>query len=196
MESVPSAGSGPIRLIVGLGNPGPEFDGTRHNLGFAFVEMLATRAGADWQTDQKWPARRARLGAVHLLQPLTFMNLSGEAVAPFAAYHRIEAREILVVLDDLALPCGKLRLRPRGSDGGHNGLASILQHLGTNAVPRLRIGIGSPPFDPVGFVLGRPEPAEQATLTQALQRALEIVDRVQDKGLDAAMNFANADGLT
>jgi PTH1 family peptidyl-tRNA hydrolase len=194
MENAPPCP--PIRLLVGLGNPGCKFEGTRHNLGFALVEKLAAQAGVSFQTETKWPARLARVGPLHLLEPLTFMNLSGQAVGAYAAYYRIEPSQILVVLDDLALPPGRMRLRRQGSDGGHNGLASIIQHLGTTEIPRLRLGIGSPSFDAAQFVLSRPTADEAPLLDQALERSLEVLALLQDKGLDAAMNFANATGLT
>lgn len=131
-----------VRLVVGLGNPGPRYELTRHNAGFLALEDLARRHGVFWENSRKWKSRLARLGEVLLLLPQTFMNLSGEAVRAVAHFYRIPASAILVVLDDFALPFGTLRWRAQGSAGGHNGLLSILQSLGTSEVPRLRLGIG------------------------------------------------------
>jgi PTH1 family peptidyl-tRNA hydrolase len=183
----------PLRLVVGLGNPGDRYRTTRHNLGFHVLETLAREQGLDWTEENRWRAGLTRRGPLWLLKPLTFMNLSGESVAPFARFHRIQPSEILVVLDDLALPVGRMRLRARGSDGGHNGLASLIQHLGTPALPRLRLGIGGPPpgMDPAAFVLAPPTAAEAPALAATIQEAAQTILTIFDKGLDAAMNHGN-----
>ena len=183
----------PLRLVVGLGNPGERYRTTRHNLGFQVLDDLARTSDLSWREENRWRASVTRRGALWLLKPLTFMNLSGESVAPFARFHRIDPAEILVVLDDLALPVGRMRLRPQGSDGGHNGLASILQHLGTRAVPRLRLGIGGPPagLDPAVFVLAAAPPEEIPALENTVHEATQTILTIFDKGLDAAMNHAN-----
>lgn len=188
-------GSAPahLRLVVGLGNPGERYRRTRHNLGFQVLDALAERAGVSWQEESRWRGAVARWENLWLLKPLTFMNLSGESVAPLARFHRLAPSQILVVLDDLALPVGRLRLRAQGSDGGQNGLSSILQHLGTTQVPRLRVGIGHPPagMDAAAHVLAPPSLAETPLLQKSVDAAVETIFIIRDKGLDAAMNHAN-----
>lgn len=180
-----------FRLVVGLGNPGREYADTRHNVGFMLVDLLATRERATWQRERRWQADLARAGAVHLCKPLTYMNLSGQSVRAVADFYKIEPGQVLIVLDDFALPLGKLRFRPGGSSGGHNGLKSVAEHLGTQSVPRLRIGIGGASGDTVDHVLGRFALAEREPLEQSLERAVEAVDFAQNRGLEAAMNHYN-----
>lgn len=182
----------PVRLIVGLGNPGPRFTGTRHNIGFSILDSLLRESGGTWETFSHARSLQARWGLVRLLKPQTFMNLSGEAVALAASFFKISPDQVLVVLDDWALPLGRLRIRKSGSDGGHNGMASILRHLGTNAVPRLRFGIGTPEGDPSDFVLRSFSEPELDTVRDATRRAVEAIEFLGDKGLDSAMNFYNA----
>lgn len=180
-----------FRLVVGLGNPGREYADTRHNVGFMLLDRLASRDRADWRHERRWQADVAKAGTVYLTKPLTYMNLSGQTVRSIADFHKIEPAQILVVLDDFALPLGKLRFRPTGSSGGHNGLQSVIEHLGTPAVPRLRIGIGSAERAAVDHVLGRFALEEREPLAQSLGRALEAIDCAQTRGLDAAMNHYN-----
>jgi len=182
----------PFRLIVGLGNPGREYAATRHNVGFMIVDRLASEAGAEFRKEKAWRAEVARLENLILCKPLTYMNLSGESVRPLSSFHRISPNEVLVILDDMALPLGKLRLRASGSAGGHNGLQSIIQHFGTPAIPRLRVGIGSAePGAAIGHVLGRFAPEEQEALNATLSRAVEAIHCAQEKGFPAAMNGFN-----
>ncbi len=180
-----------FRLIVGLGNPGREYADTRHNVGFLLVDRLAARDRAEWRRERRWQADVARAGAVHLCKPLTYMNLSGQSVRAVADFYKIEPAQVLIVLDDFALPLGKLRFRPSGSSGGHNGLQSVIEHLGTPTVPRLRIGIGSATGGTVDHVLGRFALDEREPLTQSLTRAEEAIEFAQTRGLDAAMNQFN-----
>lgn len=181
-----------FQLIVGLGNPGRDYADTRHNAGFMILDRLASKAGAAWRTEKSWQADIARTGATWLCKPQTYMNLSGEAVAAVAAFYKIPHDSILIVLDDMALPLGKLRLRPSGSAGGHNGLQSVIDHLGTNAIARLRVGIGSAqPGEATGHVLGRFRDDEQAALRDALDRAIATIDSAQANGLPATMNTFN-----
>lgn len=188
----PNTTSAPLRLVVGLGNPGREYANTRHNIGFMLVERMAARAGAQFRLEKPWKTEWTRVDDLLLCKPLTYMNLSGEAVRQISQFYKIEPAETLVVLDDLALPLGKLRLRGAGSAGGHNGLRSIIQHLGTSDVPRLRFGIGaSQPGETVNHVLGRFTPEEQEPVTEALERAEAAVRAVQGQGLAAAMNAFN-----
>ena len=181
----------PIRLIAGLGNPGREYQRTRHNIGFMVLDRLAADAQLPWDYSEKWSAGWAKSDVI-MVKPATFMNRSGEAVAAIANFYKIAAAEILVVLDDLALPLGRLRLRAQGSSGGHNGLESVFEHFGTEAVPRLRVGIGAAPSrGAVDYVLGRFFDEEKPVLDEAIERAAEAAKCAVDKGLFAAMNVFN-----
>jgi PTH1 family peptidyl-tRNA hydrolase len=180
-----------FRLVAGLGNPGREYDRTRHNVGFLVADALARRAGSAFAHEPKWNADVARAGDCTFMKPMTFMNLSGESVGDFARFFKLEPAQTLVVLDDTALPLGRLRLRRSGSAGGHNGLTSILVHLGTELVPRLRVGIGSAKDSLVGHVLGKFSVAEQDALDAAVNRAADAVEFAQAHGLEAAMNHYN-----
>ncbi len=186
-----------FRLLVGLGNPGREYSGTRHNVGFMVLDRLAAAMGAAFRADKKWQADTASNGGVWLLKPQTYMNLSGESVGSLVRFYQIEPARVLVVLDDMALPLGRLRIRERGSHGGHNGLRSILEHLGTQDVPRLRVGIGSSePGAAVGHVLGRFAVDERALVEQSLDRAVEAVRFAQENDLPSAMNKFNTNTPT
>ena len=181
----------PIRLIAGLGNPGREYQRTRHNIGFMVLDRLAADAQLPWDYSEKWSAGWAKSDVI-LVKPATFMNRSGEAVAAIANFYKIAAAEILVVLDDLALPLGRLRLRAQGASGGHNGLESIFEHFGTEAMPRLRVGIGAAPSrGAVDYVLGRFFEEEKPVLEEAIERAAEAVKCAIDKGVFSAMNVFN-----
>ena len=181
------------RLVAGLGNPGREFDLTRHNIGFLVVDELAARAGVRLEENRAWKSRHGRTAdGCHFVQPLTFMNLSGEAVAGIARYYKIPPAELLVVSDDTALPLGRLRLRPGGSDGGHNGLRSIIEHLDTSDFPRLRIGVGSAPGHELSsHVLGRFGADEGPAVQAAVHRAADAVEVARADGLEMAMNRFN-----
>jgi len=180
-----------FRLLVGLGNPGREYRDTRHNVGFDLLDRLAARERVDFRSEKSWQAEVARAGDLLLCKPLTYMNLSGQAVRPLSQFYKIEPAQVLVILDDMALPLGKLRLRANGSAGGHNGLQSIIDHLGTQAVPRLRVGIGSVQQGAVDHVLGRFTLEERPALEQSLERALEAIDCARTRGFEAAMNAYN-----
>ncbi len=182
------------RLIVGLGNPGREYAETRHNVGFMVLDRIAASVSAIFRTEKKWQAHvaTARVGGsdVWLCKPQTYMNLSGESVSAIAGFYKVEARDVLVVLDDLALPLGRLRLRESGSSGGQNGLKNILLHLGTQEVPRIRIGIGNG-ADASDHVLGKFTLAEKPELEEALANAVGAVQFAQSQGFAAAMNRFN-----
>lgn len=181
-----------LRLLVGLGNPGRDHAGTRHNAGFMAIDRLAAKWGAAFSRASGIKAETARHGELRLCKPLSYMNLSGEPVAAFSRYHRIEPAETLVIYDDVALPLGRLRLRLAGSAGGHNGLQSIIDHLGTPEIPRLRIGIGDASGGAMtGHVLGKFRPEEREELEQALDRAVEAVSLSVSAGVEAAMNLFN-----
>ncbi len=181
-----------FRLVAGLGNPGREYDRTRHNVGFLVADALARRAGATFTHEPKWNADTARADDATLMKPQTFMNLSGESIGDFCRFYKYDAAQTLVVLDDIALPLGRLRLRASGSPGGHNGLESILMHLGTDRVPRLRVGIGGAKGSLVGHVLGRFSAEELPALDEAVNRAADAVAFAQAHGLEAAMNRFNS----
>ena len=156
------------------------------------LDQLATAARASWRIEKSWTATLARDGSLFLCKPLTFMNRSGASIALISSFYKILPAEILVVLDDMALPLGRLRLRADGSAGGHNGLQSVLEHLGTQDVARLRIGIGAAsPGEAVGHVLGRFALEEKAALEQSLTRAVEAIGSAQKHGLATAMNTYN-----
>ncbi len=180
-----------IRLVAGLGNPGREYENTRHNVGFLVANELARRGGVSFLHLPKWNADVARCGPLTIVKPTTFMNLSGESVGDFSRFYKLDPREILVVIDDAALPLGSLRLRHSGSSGGHNGLESIMVHLGTDKVPRLRVGIGSSEFSRRDHVLGRFSADEQAAINQAIDRAADAIEYAQQAGFEAAMNQFN-----
>ncbi len=181
----------PIRLVAGLGNPGREYQRTRHNVGFMVLDRLAADARLRWEFSAKWNAGWAKSDVIQV-KPATFMNRSGEAVVALAGFYKIAAEEVLVVLDDFALPLGRLRLRSQGSSGGHNGLESVFEHFGTESVPRLRVGIGAAPAQgATDYVLGRFFEEEQPLLDNAIRRAAEAVKCAIDKGLIAAMNLFN-----
>lgn len=187
-----SADVSPFRLLVGLGNPGREYAATRHNAGFMVLDRLAAAAGITFKSEREWKAHLARTGDLLLCKPMTYMNLSGRAVRAVCDFYRIEPAQVLVILDDMALPLGKLRLRPGGSAGGHNGLTSVMEHLGTKTVPRLRIGIGAAePGAAVGHVLGRFAPEEAEAFEKSLDRAVEAIGSAQRLGFAAAMNAYN-----
>jgi peptidyl-tRNA hydrolase, PTH1 family len=186
-----NAEAAPIRLVAGLGNPGREYQRTRHNIGFMVLDRLAADARLPWDYSAKWNAGWARSDVI-MVKPATFMNRSGEAVAAIANFYKIAAEEVLIVLDDLALPLGRLRVRNQGSSGGHNGLQSVIEHFGTEAVPRLRIGIGAAPSrGAVDYVLGRFFEEEKTLVDATIKRAAEAVKCAVDKGLFAAMNVFN-----
>lgn len=189
-----------MKLVVGLGNPGPEYDHTRHNVGFVVLDRLARRH-ADPSTGAIARARfhgsllEAAVGdeKVLLLKPLTFMNRSGQSVGEAVAFYKIDiARDLLVIVDDVALPCGAIRLRAEGSAGGHNGLADIEQKLGTADYPRLRIGIDAPGDIPQkSYVLGRFGPEQLQALEPALEESVKAAECWCVNGIDRAMNRFN-----
>jgi len=182
----------PIRLVAGLGNPGPEYAATRHNVGFMVVDQLAAQFGSRWEKSSKWDALSAKCGAVLLIKPVSFMNRSGYPLFVIAQFYKIEPQEMLVVLDDLSLPLGRLRLRARGGSGGHNGLESIIMQFGTGEIPRLRIGIGEAPREgSVDYVLNRFLAEEKPLVRSAISRAVEATKCAIDNGLISAMNTFN-----
>jgi PTH1 family peptidyl-tRNA hydrolase len=186
------ADTGRIRLVAGLGNPGPEYERTRHNIGFAVLDRLAVEAGVTWQREAKWSAFVAKTESVLLVKPMAYMNRSGEPLAALAQFYKIEPSEMLIVFDDMALELGRLRLRLEGGTGGHNGLDSIIVTLGTDQIARLRIGIGAAPErGAVDYVLGRFFEEEIPVVEKTVARAVEAVKWSIDKGFVSAMNTFN-----
>ncbi|HEX3619172.1 MAG TPA: aminoacyl-tRNA hydrolase [Candidatus Udaeobacter sp.] len=184
--------SAQIRLVAGLGNPGAEYAATRHNIGFIIADQFAAQAGSTWEKSSKWDVLSAKCGSVLLIKPMSFMNRSGHPLFAVAQFYKIEPQQILVVLDDFALPVGRLRLRARGGSGGHNGLESIIMQFGTEEIPRLRIGIGEAPREgSVDYVLNRFFDEEKPQVRSTINRAVEAVKCAIDKGLVSAMNTFN-----
>jgi peptidyl-tRNA hydrolase, PTH1 family len=185
-----------MKLVVGLGNPGPEYEYTRHNLGFMLVDLLAERAGArvTRQESQALVGQGSLAGVpVLLAKPQTYMNLSGESVKPLAARHGAAPPDVIVAVDDLALPFGKIRVRPGGSAGGHNGLKSIIARLGTPEFPRVRMGIAPdhPLADAKRFVLQAFPRGARKEVDEMLHVAADAVESVLTDGLERAMQRFN-----
>ena len=184
-------------LLVCLGNPGDKYEGTRHNVGFMVADEVAERRNA--------PIQRLRFKAltniltiagekVLVMEPITYMNLSGEAVRPAADFYKIPPDHVLVVSDDTALALGRLRIRTKGSAGGHNGLKSIIQHLGTDQFPRLRVGVGEKPhpdYDMADWVLGKFTGEDKKTITAAVKRAADAIECILAEGIDRGMGKFN-----
>jgi PTH1 family peptidyl-tRNA hydrolase len=187
-----------MKVVVGLGNPGPKYAGTRHNVGFEVVDYLAAGPGCS-PFREKFEAFVAELKeaaeTVLLVKPLTFMNLSGRAVRAVLDFYKLSVESLLVVCDDFNLPLGKLRVRAKGSHGGQNGLRSIQEHLGTDAYTRLRIGVGQPaPGDAVDFVLSKFKPGERKAAEEAVATAAQAVLVWVRSGTEACMNRFNGPG--
>jgi PTH1 family peptidyl-tRNA hydrolase len=177
-------------LIIGLGNPGRQYEETRHNVGFMLLDRLALAAGVPFNSISKWQSHVAKLpDGTLLMKPQTFMNLSGQAAAKVARFHKWEPAEVLVIYDDVALPLGTLRFREKGSAGGHNGIKSLIQHFGTDEFPRLKLGIGGPrPGEMTGHVLGKFAPDEREPLENMLATALQAVQVARSQGVATAAN--------
>jgi peptidyl-tRNA hydrolase, PTH1 family len=198
-----------MRLVVGLGNPGAEFIGTRHNVGWEAVDEMAQRLGWISRRDEfnrvartkfeglalDGPVGGSSMEKLLLLKPTTFMNLSGRSVQAAMAFHQLSPADVMVVLDDLALPAGKIRIRAGGSSGGHNGLKDIERALGTTEYPRLRIGIDAAPPRIPGrdYVLGRFTEEQRKLVTPALARSVDAMLTWIEKGIEAAMTAHNGE---
>jgi PTH1 family peptidyl-tRNA hydrolase len=191
-----------LHLLVGLGNPGPRYVDTRHNVGFMALERLAASQGAGFRTQPRLQALLAEIGSgerrLRLLMPQTYMNESGRSIRAALDWFRLDPSQLLVVVDDMDLPLGRLRLRASGSAGGHNGLRSAIQHLGTQAFARLRIGIGAPAEQPeerrartLSHVLGRFSAAERPVLEEVLQEVEAGIELIRRLGLERTGNRVN-----
>lgn len=193
-----NGGSGGVEwLLVGLGNPGTKYESTRHNMGWLALDSLMEK--------EKFTLNKLRFKAwtgmldykghkILVMKPQTYMNLSGESVGEAARFYKVPADHVLVISDDVSLPVGKLRIRKSGSAGGHNGLKNIIQHLGTDAFPRIKVGVGMPEHpdhEMIDWVIGKPQGEEAKTLRAALDRAAEAALCIIDEGADKAMNKFN-----
>ena len=192
----------PLSLVVGLGNPGEKYAGTRHNVGFMALEQLANRHNSSFKQQSKLHALAAEVGQgaerLRLLMPQTYMNDSGRSIRAALDWFGFEPNQMLILVDDMDLPLGRLRLRLSGGAGGHNGLRSTIAHLGGQEFPRLRIGIGAPALNPgerkqrtVGHVLGRFAVAEQPVLEEVIDEVLAGLDLIQRLGFERAGNRLN-----
>lgn len=185
-----------MKLIIGLGNPGKQYDHTHHNVGFDTIDILADK----WNVEMNQTKFNGLFGTVHrpegkvvLLKPLTYMNLSGESVRPLMDYFDIELEDIVVIYDDMDLEKGKLRLRQKGSAGGHNGIKSLIQHLGTQEFNRIRLGIDRPPvgMKVPDYVLSRISKVEQPLLEEAFHKAADACEYWLGKSFNEVMNKFN-----
>jgi peptidyl-tRNA hydrolase, PTH1 family len=185
-----------MKVVVGLGNPGRQYASTRHNVGFAVVDLLAKGPGAG-PFRGRFQAQIAELTdaglSLLLVKPETFMNLSGQAVRQAMDFYKVAAADLLVVCDDFALPLGKLRMRIKGTHGGHNGLRNVQEHLGSAEYARLRVGVGGPKDEAIDHVLGRFRPGERPVIDDAIIQAAQAVMVWAHQGAEACMNRFNAE---
>lgn len=187
----------PDFLIVGLGNPGGKYEFTRHNAGFLCLDLLADKEGAKINKIKHKGLLGEAVIAGHrclLLKPQTFMNNSGESVREVTAFYKIPPEHVLVIFDDISLPCGKLRIRRKGSDGGHNGIKSIAAHLGSNAFPRIKLGVGekpNPEWDLADWVLSNFKKDELVALREASDKACDAVTKIVADDIEQAMGLYN-----
>ena len=186
------------QLIVGLGNPEPRYDHTRHNIGFEFVDELAKVWGISFSKNQRFNGLygegRSPFGKIRLLKPLTYMNRSGQSIRAVVDWYKLEPEAVLVIYDDMDLPLGRLRLRASGSAGGHNGIKSTIAHLNTKNFPRLRLGIGKPrqqKGETVSHVLGRFAPDEQGTVQKVMKLGLDATEMALKSGIAKSMSLYN-----
>ena len=188
------SGGGVSWLLVGLGNPGAKYASTRHNMGFLALDGLADREGFRFNKlrFRAWTAQwKVGDQQVLVMKPQTYMNLSGESVGEAARFYKIPADHVIVISDDISLPLGKLRVRGSGSAGGHNGLKNIIAHLGTDAFPRVKVGVGAPEHDIVDWVIGPFTASERKVIDGVLDRALGAAECIITDGVSAAQNRYN-----
>ena len=185
-----------MKIVVGLGNPGAQYANTPHSVGFEAVDAIASAIGAAWEEKRQFKCLMAKgtfAGQqVMLVKPQTYMNLSGESVAPVVKYHNATANDLLVIQDDIDLAVGRLRVRKGGSCGGHNGIRNIIERLGTPAFTRLKLGVGKDRSDVVAHVLGKFDPTTRAVIDRLVAEAAKAAEAVLRNGPDRAMNAFNA----
>ncbi|MBR3221221.1 MAG: aminoacyl-tRNA hydrolase [Kiritimatiellae bacterium] len=185
-----------MKVVVGLGNPGPQYADTPHSVGFEAVDRIASAAGATWEAKRAFRCFMAKCviegQQVLLVKPQTFMNLSGESVAPVVRYNNATPADLVVVQDDIDLPVGRLRVRTGGSCGGHNGIRNIIERLGTGAFVRVKIGVGKDRGNVVGHVLGKFDPETRKVIDVVIEKAADAVGTVLRDGPERAMNAFNA----
>ena len=184
-----------MKIIVGLGNPGAQYANTPHSVGFEAVDAIAAAIGASWEEKRQFKCLLAKgtfAGqAVMLVKPQTFMNLSGESVAPVVKYHNATSSDLLVIQDDIDLPVGRMRVRKNGSCGGHNGIRNIIERLGTQDFARLKLGVGKDKSDVIAHVLGKFDPTTRKTMDLVVAEAVKAAEAVLRNGADRAMNAYN-----
>ena len=184
-----------MKIIAGLGNPGAQYADTPHSVGFEAVDRIAADAGAVWEEKRAFRCLMARCAIagqpVILVKPQTFMNLSGDSVAPVVRYHNATPADLVVVQDDIDLPVGRLRIRLGGSNGGHNGIRNIIERLGTGGFARVKIGVGKDSSDVIGHVLGKFDPETRRAMDEIVARAAKAAEAVVKDGLERAMNEFN-----
>ena len=184
-----------MKIIVGLGNPGVQYANTPHSVGFEAVDAVAAEIGASWEEKRQFRCLMARgtfAGRpVMLVKPQTYMNLSGDSVAPVVKYHNATPADLLVIQDDIDLPVGRMRVRKSGSCGGHNGIRNIIERLGTQDFARLKLGVGKDKSDVIAHVLGKFDPETRRTMDQVVAEAVKAAAAILTDGPDRAMNAYN-----
>ena len=184
-----------MRIIVGLGNPGTQYANTPHSVGFEAVDAIAAAIGASWEPKRQFSCLMAKgtfAGlTVMLVKPQTYMNLSGDSVAPVVKYHNATAADLLVIQDDIDLPVGRMRVRKNGSCGGHNGIRNIIERLGTQDFARLKLGVGKDKSDVIAHVLGKFDPETRKTMDLVVAEAVKAAAAILRDGPDRAMNAYN-----
>ena len=185
-----------MKIIAGLGNPGAQYENTPHSVGFEAVDAIAAKIGATWEEKRAFRCLLAKgsfAGSpVLLVKPMTFMNLSGDAVAPVVKYNNATPADLLVIHDDIDLPLGRVRVKKNGSCGGHNGVRNIIERIGTQDFSRLKLGVGKDKSNVIGFVLGKFDPEARRIMDEVIAKAPEIAASILSSGPDRAMNAFNA----
>jgi PTH1 family peptidyl-tRNA hydrolase len=184
-----------VKIIAGLGNPGAQYANTPHSIGFETVDAIAAESGAVWENKKAFKCLMAKCSfagmPVLLVKPQTFMNLSGDSVAPVVKYHNAAPSDLLVVQDDIDLAAGRIRIRKGGSSGGHNGIKSVIERLGSQDFIRLKLGVGKDRTDVVGHVLGKFSAAERTVMDEVVDMAVKAIETIELENLETAMNRYN-----
>lgn len=182
-------------IIAGLGNPGRDFENTRHNAGFDVVDYLGEKHGIKINKIKfKGLCGEGIIGTekVLLIKPQTYMNLSGESILDAVQFYKLDINNLIVIFDDVSIPLGRMRIRPSGSDGGHNGMKSIIYLLGENSFPRIRVGIGAPQYDMVDYVIGKFNPEDRKIIDEVIKVSAEAAETIVERGIQDAMNQYNS----